>query len=93
MNKLTDDFIDVLNRLLKIDPIATQKMIDDNRIRCDALFKNEFEDIVYYVDKAYSYMSMLGVINTILLKHDNDRVCAKYDENHKIIEFTKYSDK
>lgn len=93
---MIDDFIDVLNRLLKIDPVATQNMIDGGRIRSDEMFNQQHElgkGIVFTSDKAYSYISMLGVINSVLHKDDKyNLLCACYDENGVIVRFSKWQD-
>lgn len=94
---MIDDFIDVLNRLLLIDPNGVNKMIEQGRINSPAMFNASYEEIgkgiVFLVDKAYSYISMLGVINSVLKKEDpNNLICAVYDENGVIVRFGKWVD-
>lgn len=90
---MTDDFIEVLNRLLEIDPENTRRMIDEGRFNSLALANADYEKtkgIVIYVDKAYTYMSMLGVINSVLRKHGKELLTAVYHDG-KIVNFGKYN--
>lgn len=93
---MIDDFLDVLNRLLKIDPDGVNKMVEQGRINSPNMM-NAKDDlgkgIVFLVDKAYSYISMLGVINSVLKKEASDNlICAVYDENGVIVRFGKWVD-
>lgn len=93
---MIDDFIDVLNRLLQIDLEGVNKMVEQGRINSPKMM-NAKDDlgkgIVFLVDKAYSYISMLGVINSVLKKEDpNNLICAVYDENGVIVRFGKWVD-
>lgn len=82
------DIVSQLNKLLKIDPELTQKLVDTRYPVSKAY--TEADEFIYMQEGPSDIPAagLIGVLNGLVLNTDKFRIAAIYDDCDRLIEFS-----
>lgn len=86
---LTDQVLGLLNALHASDPVATSDLVTHKVAVSDTIADGP-DFICQSARGGKAYLSVLGLLNSILVKNGSAKLASIVDDNQKVVGFTKH---